>query len=132
MPKKTPVKTDTKGKQKKAGRMIYKTEKQESNIYKNWGEKLIQLGLSSCDATIFPGNAPPQAERIIKGQNKVRKFTLFSAKDFANVVDSGFLMIGTGAFIVHSFQVTRCQNRNRRKLYDKYPKRTQKMCNFSY
>lgn len=88
MPRKTKIQADSRGKQKHASRMKPLTQKQENEAYSSFGKKITDLGLACCDASIFPGKALPQAIR--HGKSKIRNFSIFSASDFAQVVDAGF------------------------------------------
>lgn len=88
--KKTAVARDSRGKQQKAGRMLSDSGKKETEAYERFGNKIHNLGLASCDEATFPGDALPRARKIIKGRGRQRVFSLFSAHDFAVIVDSGF------------------------------------------
>ncbi|MBD5492022.1 MAG: hypothetical protein HDR16_07905 [Lachnospiraceae bacterium] len=90
MVKKTAVERDSQGKQRKAGRMIPKSVKSDEEIYGHFENKIRKLGLAACDEDTFPGDALPRARKIIKGRTKQRVFSLFSARDFAAIVDSVF------------------------------------------
>lgn len=90
MPQKTRVVRDGKGKQRRAGRMSFDSGKNELEVYQHFGDKIHNLGLASCDEKTFPGDALPRARKISKDGSKQRRFSLFSAHDFSNILDSGF------------------------------------------
>lgn len=79
--KRTQVLRDSRGKQRKAGRMILDTEKKEKEIYGYFENEIQNLGLAACDEAAFPGDALPRARKIVKGRSKQRMFSLFSARD---------------------------------------------------
>jgi hypothetical protein len=87
---KTTVLHDTRGKQRRAGRMKFDSEKKESQIYDYFGNKINKLGLAACSEDVFPGEALPRARKMEKGRGKQRAFSLLSAHDFAVIVDSDF------------------------------------------
>lgn len=75
-------------KQKKAGKMDYYSQKDEERIYSKFGEAISKFGLKECEASNFPGSALPSAMKV--GKRRIRKFSIFSARDFAHIVDNGF------------------------------------------
>lgn len=89
MPEKTTVRHDFRGKQKSAGRMEYASDKKENEIYEKFGKAVSDLGLKKCREEDFPGKALPRAKKV-KGEGKIREFSVFSACDFAKIVDAGF------------------------------------------
>lgn len=90
MPGKMKVQKDGHGKQKSAGRMRFDSLKTENEIYERFGKQLELLGLASCSEDTFPGDALPRAIKRIKGGERVRCFTMFSASDFAEIVELGY------------------------------------------
>ena len=89
LPRKMAVSRDNCGKQKSAGRMNFDSGKAANEIYEQFGERLKKLGLEGCEEKTFPGNALPCAKKR-KGGGKERSFSIFSASDFAQIIDSGF------------------------------------------
>lgn len=87
---KTKVGRDASQKQCKAARISVDSEKKDLEIYDRFGEKIIKLGLQYCCEDVFPGDALPRAKKILKGGEKVRAFSIFSANDFAKIIDSDF------------------------------------------
>lgn len=83
------VERDGRSKQNRAGRNNIVSDKRETEIYANFGDKVRRLGLAACDESLFPGAALPRAKKI-KGRGEQRQFSLFSARDFAKIIDSGF------------------------------------------
>ncbi len=90
LPGRVGVNRDIRNKQKRAGRMDYSTEKVESEIYTQFGRKILDLGLQECNENTFPGKALPRAGKAGKGKGKVRAFSIFSAQNFAEIVEKGF------------------------------------------
>lgn len=90
MPSKVKVECGVERKQKRAGRMDYLTDKGEEELYEQFGRKILKLGLKECNEDTFPGDALPRARKSEKGKTKIRAFSIFSAKDFANIVENGF------------------------------------------
>lgn len=83
---------DTSGKQTRAirfGRHEY-SQKDENEIYTRFGNKIEALGLKPCTENTFPGNAIPRVRKSERGSEKIRFFTIFSAQDFGDLIDSGF------------------------------------------
>ena len=87
--KKTEVDRDGRNKQKRAGRKLTVSDKEETEIYVDFGNKVHKLGLAACDESLFPGEALPRARKV-KGRCEQRQFSIFSARDFAKIIDSGF------------------------------------------
>lgn len=87
LPQKTKVQ-GKRGKQSKAGKMDYCTPKNENDIYTVFGKSISGLGLKDCDEEDFPGDALPHTKK--KGKKKIREFSIFSANDFAKIVEEGF------------------------------------------
>lgn len=93
MPGKTHAEKSPKGKQSSATRGYRKylyNEKAECEIYDKFTKKMAELGLKPCNESTFPGNALPRVKKLGKGAGKTRQFSLFSASDFGQIVDSGF------------------------------------------
>lgn len=90
LPGRVSVVRDSRKKQKKAGKMDYSTEKKEGDIYTQFGKEILKLGLQECSEDLFPGDALPRAGKSGRGKGKVRPFTVFSAKNFAEVVENVF------------------------------------------
>lgn len=88
--RKTRVSRDVHGKQQRAGRMSFDSEKKELEVYEYFGQKVRNLGLESCNEATFPGDALPRAKKIRKGGDKVRLFSMFSAQDFGKILEAGF------------------------------------------
>lgn len=70
--------------------MDYVSEKDEDEIYNQFGKKILALGLQECDEEVFPGDALPRASKSGKRKGKTRAFSIFSAKNFAEIVENGF------------------------------------------
>ena len=66
------------------------SEKREREIYDRFGEWILKLGLKACREDLFPGKALPRARKIGQGSSKVRFYSIFSAHDFAEILDHGF------------------------------------------
>lgn len=90
LPEKTRVESNERKKQKRAGRMDYFSEKDMNDIYDQFGRKILSLGLTECAEDTFPGDALPRAVKKGKGKGKTRVFSIFSSKDFADIVENGF------------------------------------------
>ena len=75
-------------KQNRAGKMNYNTQKQEYDIYTQFGKSISALGLKECEEKDFPGDALPHTRK--KGKKKVREFSIFSAYDFVEIIEKGF------------------------------------------
>lgn len=90
MPGRAKVNRDISGKQKSAGRMHIDSDKRENETYERFGNSIAALGLAACDEGVFPGEALPRTKKFVKGGEKVRQFSVFSARDFAKIVDAGF------------------------------------------
>ena len=90
MPGRRNVSRDKQGKQNRAGRMVTNSEKREREIYDRFGEWILKLGLKACREDLFPGKALPRARKIGQGSSKVRLYSIFSAHDFAEILDHGF------------------------------------------
>ena len=89
MVRKTQVSRDENQKQKRAARINENSSKQEDETYKLFGSKIIQLGLEACSEEAFPGDALPRTQKI-KGLGRVRQFSVFSAYDFAKIIDAKY------------------------------------------
>lgn len=87
--KRTKVSRDKSGKQKRAGRMNFDSEKRESETYERFGKMVQSLRLDDCSEATFPGDALPRAKKV-KGSGRVRLFSLFSAQDFAEIIENDF------------------------------------------
>lgn len=90
---KLPQRTKVQGKagqkkQSRAGKMDYHTQKKENDIYTLFGKSISEMGLQACNEKDFPGDALPHTKR--KGKEKIREFSIFSAHDFAEIVEKGF------------------------------------------
>lgn len=90
MPGRTRVSRDEHRKQNRAGRMVTGSEKREREIYDRFGNQILRLGLKACDEDQFPGKALPRAKKMGQGGGKMRMYSLFSASDFAQILDHGF------------------------------------------
>ena len=83
---------DAYGKQNRAirnGRTKY-SEKNEDDIFQRFGRQIEELGMKPCTEDTFPGKAIPRVKKTEHGSEKVRYFTIFSAQDFGQLIDSGF------------------------------------------
>ena len=83
---------DSYGKQNRAirnGRPKY-SEKDEDGIYQRFGKRIAELGMKPCTEDTFPGNAIPRVKKAEHGSEKIRYFTIFSAQDFGQLIDSGY------------------------------------------
>lgn len=89
MPGKAVVDRDTRGKQKKAAHLETNNDKQEYQIYEQFAREIEKLGLADCDKEEFPGDALPECKKV-KGYGKRRRFSVFSARDFSEILQAGY------------------------------------------
>lgn len=87
IPSKQKVERDAHGKQRRASRKfnLYPL-KDEDPIYNRFGEVVCKLGLSPAEESYFPKRATPEAIRY--GGKRQRQFTLLTAHDFAEAIES--------------------------------------------
>ena len=80
------------GKQNHATRTAKRVSnrKDENEIYRQFGEKIKRLNMKPCTEDTFPGNAIPRVRKSDKGSERIRYFTIFSAQDFGELIDSTF------------------------------------------
>lgn len=93
LPGKMHAEKSPKGKQSSATRRDRNcpiNEKAEGEIYDNFTQKIAKLGLKPCYKSTFPGDALPCLKKSGKGAEKIRQFSLFSAADFGQIINSGF------------------------------------------
>lgn len=91
LPKSEHISRDSKRKQMSASRQRYNSddsEKKVNTIFSSFGSFLSRKGLVPCTKEEFPGNALPKLSKSIGG--KIRDFSMFSAVDFAEIVDGGY------------------------------------------
>lgn len=83
---------DSNGKQNRATRNHQHeyTPKEENEIYQRFSSKIEQLRLKPCTEDTFPGNAIPRVRKMAHSSEKIRFFTIFSAQDFGDLINSGF------------------------------------------
>lgn len=65
------------------------SEKRESDAYERFGRMVQSLGLEYCSEDAFPGDALPRAKKV-KGSGRIRHFSMFSAQDFAEMIENDF------------------------------------------
>lgn len=91
VPMRAKVDRNSKSKQSRAGRINYEINgKDEKDIYNRFGQKILKLGLQECYEDTFPGDALPRVSKSKKDGGKVRAFSIFSATNFAEIVNNGF------------------------------------------
>lgn len=91
LPRSENVSRDSRRKQVSASRQRYNSndsEKKANTIFNSFGLFLKGKGLVPCTKEEFPGNALPRLSKSRGG--KIRDFSMFSATDFAEIVDSGY------------------------------------------
>ncbi len=91
LPRSEHVSRDSKRKQISASRQRYNSfdsEKQVNAVFNSFGSFLNDKGLVPCTKEEFPGNALPKLSKSKIG--KKRDFSMFSATDFAEIVDGGY------------------------------------------
>lgn len=89
MPRKKEVERDEKKKQRRAARYVVTSRKETDDILERFAEDVEKFGLCGCTREEFPGSALPRLTKSKDGK-KIRKFSLFSASDFAEIVRDGF------------------------------------------
>lgn len=89
MPRKTEVKRDGKRRQNRAARHVVDSKKGSSDILDKFAEDVEKFGFCECTKDEFPGSALPRLSKSKEGK-KTRRFSLFSASDFAEIVLDGF------------------------------------------
>lgn len=83
---------DASGKQNRAirfGRHEY-SQKDENEIYLRFGNKIEELKMKPCTEDTFPGDSIPRVRKSERGTEKIRFFTIFSAQDFGDLIESGY------------------------------------------
>ena len=92
VPSKKHAQKDAYGKQNRATRTNQHgySQKEENEIYQQFDLKIEALGMKPCTEDTFPGNAIPRLRKAAHGSEKVRYFTIFSAQDFGDLLNSGF------------------------------------------
>ena len=92
VPSKKNATRDSRGKQNRATRNWQHeyTLKEENEIYQRFSSKIEQLRLKPCTEDTFPGNAIPRVRKSAHSAEKIRFFTIFSAQDFGDLINSGF------------------------------------------
>ena len=83
------IRKDGKEKRIRAARNVVGSRKETKDIFDGFADYVEKSGLCGCTKEEFPGNALPRLSKSKEGK-KVRKFSLFSASDFAEIVTEGF------------------------------------------
>ena len=92
VPSREQASKDARGKQNRATR-IRRPEysiKEENEIYQQFGLKIEDLSMKPCTEDTFPGSAIPRLRKSGRGSEKIRHFTIFSAQDFGELINSGY------------------------------------------
>ena len=92
VPFKSHAMRDAHGKQNRAtrGQRHECTPKEENEIYQRFGQRIEELRMKPCTEDTFPGHAIPRVRKVERGSEKIRYFTIFSAQDFGDLINSGF------------------------------------------
>lgn len=83
---------DAHGRQKQAtrNRQHEYSQKEENEIYQRFGLKIAELTMKPCTEATFPGNSIPRVRKSERGSERIRYFTIFSAQDFGDLIESGY------------------------------------------
>lgn len=88
LPSKKRVERGTNKKQARAVSGTGQRDKAENDLIDLFGRQIERLGMKFCETAVFPGNFLPKAKKSCG--TKGRWYTIFTAQDFAEIIDRGF------------------------------------------